>query len=42
MGSFGKRYLWACAGAGTVTALWLGYQWYRWSTIDWDNQDGGM
>lgn len=39
MGKWGKRYLWACAGLGAGTVLWIGYHWYRWSLVDWDRQE---
>lgn len=38
----GKRFLLGCGLLGAGTVLWVAWQWYKWSVIDWDRQDGGM
>lgn len=42
MGKWGKRYLWACAGAGAVTAIWLGWEYYKWSVVYYDRQEAHL
>lgn len=39
MGKWGKRYLWGCAGLGAGLVAWLGYQYYQWSVVRWDEQE---
>lgn len=41
MSKWGKRYLWACAGMGVVTLVWIGVEYYRWAVVNWDRQDLG-
>ncbi len=38
VGRWGRRYLWACAGAGAVSAVWIAYNYYKWAIVNWDNQ----
>lgn len=42
MGKWGRRYLWACAGAGAVTMAWIGWEYYKWSVVHYDRQEAHL